>query len=730
MADQTQLLELKRWIEANPDDPRVPEATAMFKKNYSRYKAQAPQDNYQEPTLAGYDVPGGETAGNISSGLSEGAAGLPGDLMDMVNKGVDSLIRIPQRLVTGEDPGPTVFGRSNFGGETRGALRDVGVTAAPRDPNSTVRRISDMAGGGIASLGAAPALARQTGAALSRPSVEVAKETAAAPLAAGGEEALGALGQIVGGETGEAIGRTAGALAGGIAPEVPGGAAQLPAKGFRREDGHRAQEIQSALDRQGVRSSFGLTGNEHASAVENTMGAIPFVGRPASRIQEEQVTELQGAVRRLASEIRGRPSDGPVDPSEIGGHLSRNLEATTESAKNKVKDPQRAFEEEIGARTPIDPEPTISRAEKMLGTEDPLHRPALEEQIGRFREGATEPLVPALHDRLIQRRADNVTRGHELRRRERTANDPQEVDKARAQRKVLAKELEDIERDIADNMGVPYEVARKMRNTIGKRGNKTEQGIAEGAQKQLYGALTGSIDDAAERVGGPELAEKWRVMNQEAAPLMDKQADKMVGGDIPYLRSLASRREYRQLFNQAIVGGLQEPGRLRILRDNMEPEAYQDMIGDTIEWLGQAKPGMATDEGAFSSDTFLTNWNKMAPQAKAMVLDNPQLVSDMDDIATIAQAMRGRNSAGNSSRSAYTGVIAHGLFAGASLGLLPGALLTATNAHLITRAAMRETFARSLVGQSPKFREKVLSRLGGTVAREGEGRENIPEEIN
>jgi hypothetical protein len=74
---------------------------------------------------------------------------------------------------------------------------------------------------------------------------------------------------------------------------------------------------------------------------------------------------------------------------------------------------------------------------------------------------------------------------------------------------------------------------------------------------------------------------------------------------------------------------------------SLEPDERTAVTAAVIKRMGLAAPGKQNELGdLFSSQTFLTNWNKMSPQAKMSLFPNPGLRDDLNTIASAAGMMK------------------------------------------------------------------------------------------
>jgi hypothetical protein len=98
---------------------------------------------------------------------------------------------------------------------------------------------------------------------------------------------------------------------------------------------------------------------------------------------------------------------------------------------------------------------------------------------------------------------------------------------------------------------------------------------------------------------------------------------------------------------------------------SLPDSARKTLSASVLRRMGRATSGRQDDLGEkFSTETFLTNWNAMSPQAKAVLFDRygPAFRADMDSIAKVASNLRDgsavfRNPSGTSQAAAQTGAV-------------------------------------------------------------------------
>lgn len=95
---------------------------------------------------------------------------------------------------------------------------------------------------------------------------------------------------------------------------------------------------------------------------------------------------------------------------------------------------------------------------------------------------------------------------------------------------------------------------------------------------------------------------------------------------------------------QAVLSGTEAGATvLRKVTQSLPVEAKRALSASVVRRLGRATNSQQNDDGdAFSSQTFLTNWSKLSPEAKRVLFDShgPEFRRDMDALARVASNLR------------------------------------------------------------------------------------------
>lgn len=163
--------------------------------------------------------------------------------------------------------------------------------------------------------------------------------------------------------------------------------------------------------------------------------------------------------------------------------------------------------------------------------------------------------------------------------------------------------------------------------------------------------------------------------------------------------------------------------RLARLFKEMTPEEAGQVRATIIDRIGKATPGQQTAEGqAFSPATFLTNWNRMSPQAKETLFRNQVVRKNLDDIALLAEKMKATQAMANHSNTSLAAQGSAGLQVGWAIAH-PLSFIVGAGAQFVTGKLMASpAFARLLAkvpeNPNPAQVRSFVQQLGVLGTRE------------
>ena len=258
--------------------------------------------------------------------------------------------------------------------------------------------------------------------------------------------------------------------------------------------------------------------------------------------------------------------------------------------------------------------------------------------------------------------------------------------------------------------GVSVQGLRDARTALsqGVYDGKLRGGAEQTMWKDILGNLSDDIDLGLRGVG------------RQAAANLFKRADSFWRDRVEHIDEVLQPILGRNRSGEQIVDSIESMARgrsgggarLSRLLANMSEQEAGNVRATVIDRLGKANPGAQTAEGdAFSAATFLTNWNRMTPQAKASLFSNKELRGNLNDIARLAEGMKASQSMANFSN---TGV-AVGSNVGAAIGFgaaNPGLVALAAGGQYLTgRLMANPRFARALASAAKLPPEQASRRL-------------------
>ncbi len=255
--------------------------------------------------------------------------------------------------------------------------------------------------------------------------------------------------------------------------------------------------------------------------------------------------------------------------------------------------------------------------------------------------------------------------------------------------------------DLAANGGtLPYEAVKRLRSQIGELiGDSALSPDTPTRQlRRLYGAMSDDLSQAAIATGDK------RVIQAASRANAYYRAGMQRVDDIERVVDRAGGPEavYKALFNNSREGGTT----LRKVMQSLDGQAQRDLAATTLRRLGKANPSAQDELGeVFSPETYLTNWSRMAPEAKRALFDRfgPSFSKDMDAIAAAAAKVRAANQTlPNPSGSAVVGgqvgafgALAYSLFSG-NLGTAGGISAGLAGANVSARLMTNPGFVKWL----------------------------------
>lgn len=359
------------------------------------------------------------------------------------------------------------------------------------------------------------------------------------------------------------------------------------------------------LKKAGVTPNVALTGSGKATKLLAKMGEkVPLAGAPIRKGMTKALGETAAAAEREAAKLGVQQT-----PTEVASETHAGLERFTKdrtAAKENYAPVDRLMHGAPASTLPATSTVTQDIAHRFSDLEDlnaffntPIAKKVLGtltptvEQIPEQRSA----LVDASGRPIITRPAQTITH-------------------------TPAAHWNDIKQ-------LRSEIGSRLRN-LGQSANPQTR-----AQfKRLYGALTNDMMALA-RSRGPEATEAFLKASREYAAQM-----KIIDQIAPLVRRDNPDRTFADI-NMAAreipgTGGTSNLPLLRAAKTALKPQEWQDVGAAMIRRLGTPAAGARVPGGLeFSTASFVTNWNKLSPEAKKLLF-SPQTRDALDRVARIS----------------------------------------------------------------------------------------------
>jgi hypothetical protein len=184
---------------------------------------------------------------------------------------------------------------------------------------------------------------------------------------------------------------------------------------------------------------------------------------------------------------------------------------------------------------------------------------------------------------------------------------------------------------------LPFEAVKKTRTLVGNEiaDNSLMSQVPLSKWKPLYAAISQDLGNSAQRAG------------PEASQAFNRATDYTRAGSqrLERVAPFAQTTAPEQAFTAMVNASKENVSTLQAVKKTLPTDARGTIAGTIIERLGKATNGVQNDTGtAWSPETFLTNWNKMAPKARDELFsgfpNSDAVKSNVDSVAKAASMMR------------------------------------------------------------------------------------------
>lgn len=429
----------------------------------------------------------------------------------------------------------------------------------------------------------------------------------------------------------------------------------------------------------------GLPGGEYAGAILGGVSGYGVGSMGANAMAPRGMNAIAAAAERQGVSVL---------PADVGGRASQMVTAGTKaspiSAGPVVKQAQENVRQ-LGDRTR-----QIAEGQGNIGTTDAAGE-SIRSAASNYAE-QTRSTWGRLYDR-----AHEAAKGVKIKplatlnaldaRIARLKNDPSTPESA-------VTELQSFRDNIAQGVNVQGLRDARTRLSEGVYDGKIRSSVDQAAWKEILGNLSTDIEAGLTQAGRTDAARMfsradagWKARVEH----IDQVLQPIVGKD-----GMKSGEDVLKAVETMARGGAGGNARLSRLLGNMEPAEAGQVRAVIIDRLGRATPGAQDAAGeVFAPSTFLTNWNKMTPQAKASLFSDKGLRRDLDDIATLSEGMKATRSLENFSNTA--GATLSNVGAGVALYALdPATLILGVGSQYVTGRLMASPKFAGLLARSAK----------------------------
>ena len=264
---------------------------------------------------------------------------------------------------------------------------------------------------------------------------------------------------------------------------------------------------------------------------------------------------------------------------------------------------------------------------------------------------------------------------------------------------------------VGDNSGeIPYKNLKSLRSNVGR---KLQSGLLEGdekgALKKLYGALSEDMKAAVTAQGGEKALQSFNKANNafiRQTNILNKTLDPLIKADTP-----------EKVYNMALSGTKQGGTNIKRIMRGLNSTQQEFVRGTVTNRMGLAQPGQQDSFGeVFSPNKFLTEWNKLSPEARVNIFTAKQT----DSINTLNKAISTIKEAGKSAQTSNNLPYLTYLGLGGVLATSPVAAAGVVSGANITARMMTNPKFVKWLAQAPKVRRaeipkhlKALSTIAG-----------------
>lgn len=473
-------------------------------------------------------------------------------------------------------------------------------------------------------------------------------------LQATNQAASSVAGTTLGKATFDATGSAPLAIAAGMSPTaLQSGAIDLSQRAIRGgEEGRRAmaQRVQDLKNAGVDNPTMGLaSGNRLIGGVENLLQSTPGAIGVMRRSRDAAVAGLEGKTSGAAQ--AASPQRGAL---EAGTSIQAGIKSFRDDFKTKqgaLYDKMDAF---IPGQTPTNVAGT-KRALSILNADIP-GAPELSKQFKNARIVSIEEAMKADTAGAPQGLLVQTVGGGGL------MNGP------------VTRSQGLLTTPGSSTDSLPFQAVKQTRTLVGNE--IADSGLMPSVPRSKWNSLYGALSDDMQKTANASGTQATKAFNR--ASNFSRSGVDRLDRVAPFADKVAPEQAYTAM----VQATKENVSTLRAVKKTLPEGARGSVAGTVIERLGKGTNGVQNESGSvWSPETFLTNWNKMKPEARTELFsgfkDSAKVMADVSAVAKAAAMMRENSKMWANPSGTGANLAARGLLgavgaggAGAAAGLL------------------------------------------------------------
>ena len=286
--------------------------------------------------------------------------------------------------------------------------------------------------------------------------------------------------------------------------------------------------------------------------------------------------------------------------------------------------------------------------------------------------------------------------------------------------------LEGLNKDLIKNGGtLPYSALKSVKGKIGNKLGSFNlvDDVSTKELKTIYGSISEDI----------KLSLKGNTKGLNALSRANKYYNTGLDRINDYLLPLTKIKNPDTIASLLINSGKEGATRLNAIKKSLNKDQYNIFLSNVMERMGRLQPGQALSgdlvetSGRFSSETFLTNFNKLSKQAQDSLFEGKGwtkgLKKDFKEIVSITDFIRQSGKTFKNPSGTADRLVGQGLFLSGGASFLTGnpAFMLAvplvigtasTTAKLFTNPSFIKWLAQGIRIGNNKGADAVIQHLG------------------